>query len=446
MPILRVSNGTETRSVSEENLDKARSDGFVPLVKVSNGEDIREVHPSKLELAAKDGFKPVETQEPSMARDVLAKFAGGAAFGLLPKFAGGLEAGGRAIGIKGLGMPDRSQLGFQKPELLDQEKLGQGYQEAKGSYEQLLKGAEERHPVASGIAQFAGGMMAPVPVPAAGLVGRSLQSAGLGAIQGYGASEGMTDEEKLKRMALGAGMGSVMPTVFEKGVVPVAEKIAKVGGEKMMKLGETLSGIPKKAIEVFKKNPDEIKQMYIDAEGNFPNMADKVKKDAMDAIFTKKKALGDQIENALQNSSKEVEVTPVIQKMIDVRTRLDPKVKTDAQQISQIDDLIEQIQSAATQTKTGLTIPIQTANRFKKSFQDQAESAYKKAGEVFSLGKDSAFAAKDGAKALNQQISNLEPSVREANKVLSRLHELDENMHVNLLGVEKPEAALLAAG
>jgi hypothetical protein len=453
MAKIKVSNGTETLQVDEKNLDRAKADGFEPLIKVSNGAEFYDVHSSKLNRALADGFKPINLkEEPSnpMIGDVAKKFAQGSGFGLLPRLAGGLEAGGRAIGLKGLGSPDLTNIELQRPELFDKGALEKNYETGKTGYEEALRQASERSPISSGLAEFAGGMMAPIPgAGPATLAGRMAKGAGLGAIQGYGYSE--NDEEKLKKMATGALLGGAAPAVIEKGIIPAAQKIGEkvvkpIGSfvrEKAMKLGETLSGIPRTAIETFEKNPDEIQKMWQSAEGNIPEMADQVKKKVNTAIFTKKDQLNKQLEQSLQNSSDEIDINPIKAALINAKTHLDPKVKTDVKQINQIDAMIDEIAAAS---ENGSTIPIQTANRFKSSLQEQASQSYQKPGEIYSLGSDAARAAKKGAAQIRSQMNTKLPALKSANEVHAKLHDLEDLMHSNLLAEGKPEASLLAAG
>lgn len=179
--------------------------------------------------------------------DIAKKFAQGAGFGMLPRLAGALEVGGQAVGLKGLGGTDVTDIEFQKPDILDPSKLGEDYESAKKAYEQALDVASQRSPVTSGVAEFAGGVMAPLPggLPKT-LTGKALKSAGIGAIGGYGYSR--DDEEKLARMGIGAGLGGLAPVVAEKAIAPAIKGAGKAVG-KFKKLlvdwGEQFKTMPK---------------------------------------------------------------------------------------------------------------------------------------------------------------------------------------------------------
>lgn len=162
--------------------------------------------------------------------DVAKKFAQGASFGFMPRVAGALEAGGQAVGIKGLGSPDLTDIGFQKPALLEPEKLGGAYESAKKGYEEALDEASLRSPYISGAAELAGGFASPLSKlgKAATLAGSVAKGAGLGAVAGYGYSR--NDEEKLGKMAGGAALGGAAPVVVDKAIIPAAKKVAEVAG------------------------------------------------------------------------------------------------------------------------------------------------------------------------------------------------------------------------
>lgn len=221
-----------------------------------------------------------------------------------------------------------------------------------------------------------------------------------------------------------------------KAATPLVEKMA-------LKTGEALSGIPKKAIQVFKRDPKAVQDFFAANEGNLPVMADQVKKFANDAIYTKKAELNKILDASLEGSSAQVDIQPIKRALIDAQTHLDPKVPTDAKQIKQIEELITEITNAS---DNGTTIPIQTANRFNRSWQEKATQSYAKPGEIYSLGSDSARAAKKGAAEIRTQINAELPALAKANETHSQLHRIEDRMHQNLIGEGKPEATLLAAG
>ena len=274
---------------------------------------------------------------------------------------------------------------------------------------------------------------------------------------------------------LGAAGGEALKQLGEKYLLgedakPTSERLADIGiqgalgagselgsgllkdatsyyGEALPKMtrtaGENLTGIPKKAIETYQKSGPEVEALYKQHEGNFSTMADEARAKTNEAIFSKKAELNKTIDTALKGSNAEIEVAPIKRSLIDAQTHLDPKVSTDAKQITQINEIIKEIENAS---ENGKTIPIQTANRFKASLQEQASQSYAKPGEVYSLGSDSARAAKKGAAEIRQQINKELPDLAKANDTHSKLHDLEDLMNINLIAEGKPEAALLAAG
>lgn len=183
--------------------------------------------------------------------DVAKSFAQGVSAGFLPRFAGALETGGQAIGIKGLGGTDLTNIELQKPELFEPEKLKQNYLEAKTAYEKALDLASQRSPIASGAAELAGGLAMPLPGGVAKtLTGKALQGAGLGAIGGYGYSR--EDDDKLGRMALGAGLGFAAPIVLDKAITPTIQKAGEGIGKlktSIAKWGDQYKTMPKENVE-----------------------------------------------------------------------------------------------------------------------------------------------------------------------------------------------------
>lgn len=214
------------------------------------------------EVPLKDSWEevPIESNDGINVGDVAKKFAQGISYGFLPRIAGGMETAGQAIGIKGLGSPDISDIGFQKPELLEPEKLKENYLQAKKAYEESLDKASERSPVASNIAEFAGGVMAPIPgAKAATLTGKALKGAGLGAVAGYGYSR--DDDEKLGRMTTGGVLGAVAPIVAEKVFEPVVKYSGKQAGklkDTLSKWGDQFKTMPKENMEQITKASKEL--------------------------------------------------------------------------------------------------------------------------------------------------------------------------------------------
>jgi hypothetical protein len=301
----------------------------------------------------------------------------------------------------------------------------------------LIKGSLDALPMAGAIAGGAAGLASPMP-------GGAIAGAGLGSAAGESLSQigkkYLLNEEPAgvgeiaKQGALGAAgeMGGQATGKVIEGITPALQKG-----------GEWLTGIPKKAIETYQKYRREVEALYKSHEGNFATMADEARSATNDAIFAKKADLNKTIETSLKNSDAEVDTQPIRRALIDSQTHLDPKVQRDSKQINQIQNILEELDIAANGSDK---IPIQTANRMKVSLQEQASQSYAKPGEIYSLGTDSARAAKKAAAEIRTQMNAELPDLAKANNTHAQLHDLEDNMNHNLIAEGKPEAALLAAG
>lgn len=182
------------------------------------------------EVPVEQGWEEVPIDQGIVPGDIAKKFAMGASYGFLPRLAGALEVGGQAVGIKGLGGTDLTNIELQKPDILEPSKLGEDYESAKRAYENALDIASQRSPKAALAAELAGGLMAPIPGgPATSLSAKAAKGAGIGALAGYGYSR--EDEEKLGRMALGGTIGAVAPVIAEKIIAPGIQKAGTAVGK-----------------------------------------------------------------------------------------------------------------------------------------------------------------------------------------------------------------------
>lgn len=192
--------------------------------------------------------------------DLAKKFAQGASFGFLPRVAGALEAGGQAVGLKGLGGTDFTDIEFQKPKILEPQALGEAYESAKTGYEKALDVASERSPVGSAISELAGGFATPNPyskiqaLKNAGLAGRTAAGGLMGATAGVGYSRDL--EEIPGRAAIGATLGAAAPVIAEKAIAPGV----KAAGKGIGKLKEILGNFGEQFKTMPKPDAEDITQ------------------------------------------------------------------------------------------------------------------------------------------------------------------------------------------
>lgn len=102
--------------------------------------------------------------------------------------------------------------------------------------------------------------------------------------------------------------------------------------------------------------------------------------------------------------------------------------------------------------RNGPKISLLNTHRLKSKFQQMGSDAYRKQGAIFNPTKESQLAAIDAARTARIIEYNLldtvnDPRIKNANKALQMLHNIDERQGVNsLLDMNKPPGDLLAAG
>lgn len=87
----------------------------------------------------------------------------GPTFGFSDEFAGAVEAAGQAVGVKGLGAPNFSELEFQSPKILEPEALLKAYREARDVERARQEKAYEQSPGIYTTSAIIGGLATPIP-------------------------------------------------------------------------------------------------------------------------------------------------------------------------------------------------------------------------------------------------------------------------------------------
>lgn len=215
-------------------------------------------------------------------------------------------------------------------------------------------------------------------------------------------------------------------------------------GKKGRKLGEMLSGVPEKEIETYSKNADEITKMAKSSDNNVAEAADQMRDKFMSDIQKTRVSLNDNISNSLKQNgqNKFIDAKPIEDAIAQYKAKLNPKLHGEV--IQEIDQEITGLLNKV-KTENG-QISLRDAQDLKSSLQELASGAYKKGGQIFNLGKDSAKAAKSAAAVTRKAMNEIAPEIAEANNKLAYLHGIEDTMNKNLLAAGKPEAGLLAAG
>ncbi|MBL7672499.1 MAG: hypothetical protein JNM39_18625 [Bdellovibrionaceae bacterium] len=239
MKSFKVQNQSgEEFEVDEQNIADAERDGYLPVV--SNGQDTHRVSHADLHMAAKDGYEPVGN-EPGLLKTAMGKLASGASLGFVDELAGGLEAGGRAIGLKGLG-GKLNEIGLsEEGPTMDYDTLSAAYKNARDAERQSQSFMSKANPVTSGISEITGSIATFPATGAASLAGRVGTAAGFGAISGLGTS----NEESLTGMAKDAAVGGVLAGGMQYGGEKVIGSIKSLFADNkpFKALGKTAAGI-----------------------------------------------------------------------------------------------------------------------------------------------------------------------------------------------------------
>jgi hypothetical protein len=215
----------------------------------------------------------------------------------------------------------------------------------------------------------------------------------------------------------------------------IGNGLAKAGS----KVGELFTGVPEKVIQTYAKYADEIKSMAKASDNDTFAAADQLRSKWADQVQQTKGQLSGQISKTLAASDKTVELKPIVDALEGAKSKINSSLYPE--QVAQIDDLSKKISSLAKDGQLGIS----NANEVKKYLQDQASSAYKPGG-IFSLGTESAKAAKSGAAVARQIVNDAEPAIANANNQLANLHDIEDSMNLNMLKEGKPESSIIAAG
>lgn len=168
---------------------------------------------------------------PSATLSAGRKFAQGASAGFSDELSGALDAGGRAVGIDGLGSRPVKDISINPSgPTLDTDQLKQAYLLGRDHERAALKTDASAHPAISAVADMAGSVMSPVNkvMGPLGVVGGG---AVVGGVQALGNSDADTVGGLAKDTAIGTGLGAIMgkgaqiaTPLLEAGVTNIGQK------------------------------------------------------------------------------------------------------------------------------------------------------------------------------------------------------------------------------
>jgi hypothetical protein len=286
--------------------------------------------------------------------------------GFMDELKGALEAGGQAIGVKGLGK-EFGQQELQSPIGLDTEKLLEIYKQGKGTERERIARLEAESPTAFGAGEVTG-MVAPLiatgGISAAGNLlkagGKQLLKKGTqeglketakkeaaklatsGAITGGGAAGGFSETDVLEQpgqfleevgtgATLGAGASLVIPGTAKLGAKAL-KKIGKGIKEGSKQVTAVLAGLKKGDIDEIIKRADDIKaavdypeiqEIITDKTRNVLGAIETLSARATEKLSSKKTITKDSIRKILNDRIEKIATTaddsavPHVQKILE---------------------------------------------------------------------------------------------------------------------------------
>lgn len=310
----------------------------------------------------------------------------------------------------------------------------------------LAKAATEAIPIATGLAGgVAGSAFGPF-----GTVGGSALGAGLGESiknlikQKVFGEVPKTMGENLKDIAAATASGAIAEVggqVLGKALTATPGVLSKAG----KKIGEALTGVPEKEIATYAKNAKAIKAMAKASDNSTIEAADQIRTKFQDSIQKTRQSLNNALDQVIQSGAAPgkpwtaVDSRPILQSLDVAKSKINP---LNEKAIAEIESEIAKIR---TMSNNGGPLTLKEANDVKRYLQDAASSAYSNQG-IFQGGSEFARAAKSGAATARELLDKAAPAIKNINKKLSKLHDIEDSININLIVPGKPESALLAAG
>lgn len=169
-----------------------------------------------------DAPPPKKENGPSSAMSAVRKGLQGATGGFSDEIAGGVEAAGQVVGLKGLGGPLKN-ISIDSP-TLDPVELSAAYERGRNLERENLKRDSQFNPTVSTVSEIAGGFASPINKVTKGLSVAG-QGATMGAAYGAGSSEADTLAGTAWDATKGAAMGYGSGKLFDKAAQVIGPKI-----------------------------------------------------------------------------------------------------------------------------------------------------------------------------------------------------------------------------
>lgn len=306
----------------------------------------------------------------------------------------------------------------------------------------IVKGGIEDLPVAGGLV---GGVLGAELGPGA------IATAGGGAAIGEAAAQALRMMIYGKQSTLMQSLHEVSQQGQEMTVASAAGegalKVAGAGAKALAKtsagskVGALVSGVSDTVIKAYADGAQRIKAAFAEGGESSFRMAEAARKQYITDLVQTRSALNDTIGKGVEDSSAVIRSEPIIENLKASSAKLNPKL--DGAQIDEINALIKSVEEVS--FKDG-SIPIQTAQQLKVKMQGIADGAYSVPG-VNNAATPAQQAAKGAAAVTRQTMEPVLPkSVLKANKDLSTLHTIEDNMNKALLNPRASSSQLAAAG
>jgi hypothetical protein len=354
----------------------------------------------------------------------------GALLGLRP-FVAGLGAGAGAFtGTKG---SFGDKLGAAKD----------AFVEGRADANQEQNQASTDHPYISTAANVGGSLLTLPMLPAKGLAGALKLGAGLGAAQAAGSANSLG--EAAVDIGGGAALGGAAygaGKVLSKGASAIAnseigQKAKDLAKKTLMSVPSELTGIADKEIEAYATRADKVNKIFQESGGDASIAAKHAKQNILNDVNRTRQALNVQISEALQNASPEktIGITPVLDSIRKYKERIN--IDLEPEKMNQINELQNRIMSVVGKygdQRTAGKVSISELQQIKNFLREAASPSYGSTPLGFKVGGEAANAAKAGAAEAKSLLDKFGPvEIKNANRQLQQLHEIEDHMGNNLL-------------
>lgn len=233
-----------------------------------------------------------------------------------------------------------------------------------------------------------------------------------------------------------------------KAIGGVAKGVADATAATTGRVGNALTGVEKGVIKTYIDRTKEVTDLAKKYGNNLATASDDVRAGFMDKISAFKKETNDAITQSLETASpkKNIVIKSLKDDLEASRAKLHPVYDKD--QISQLDDLIGEVNEANKFGKTNAAGLYQ----LKQRLGEVGAGSFKKSGQIFMPGSDVQKAAASANRVARNLLvdsantAKISPEIIEADSKLHQLHKIEGDINKNMLAEGKSHNALVEAG